>query len=273
MQTLHLTSDGAYTNLALLLSDQCPFSIKIAVFEGRTPAIFKNRIEIMGSVLEQARQAIEFLDRYNATHAIIGKLKRIETRDYPPEALREAVLNAIVHRDYALSAATLIYVYTDRIEIASAGGAVPGFSFTEMMQGYSSLRNNNLGNIFYRLGLIEAYGTGIPRIMGAYENSNHRPKIDAGTTIFRVTLPNLNFQEESKPKENDVVSKQSSLLADRLKKIEDQYGYEQCFDRKDLEKLFGLSTPTVIGLLRKLKEKGGIEDVRRGRQYLYRVKT
>lgn len=82
-------------------------------------------------------------------------------RDYPPEAIREALLNAIVHRDYSFSSATLIRIFEDRIEFVTIGGLVKGIVLDDVMLGVSALRNQYLANIFYRLRLIEAYGTGI----------------------------------------------------------------------------------------------------------------
>lgn len=77
------------------------------------------------------------------------------------EALREALLNAIVHRDYSISSSTLISIFDDRIAIVTIGGLVRGVSFEDIMLGVSVLRNQHLANVFYRLKLIEAYGTGM----------------------------------------------------------------------------------------------------------------
>ena len=84
------------------------------------------------------------------------KLLRIDRRDYPEEALREALMNLLVHRDYAFHASGLISVYTDRIEFVSIGGLLPGILLEDVMAGVSVCRNQNLANVFYRLRLIEA---------------------------------------------------------------------------------------------------------------------
>ena len=85
-------------------------------------------------------------------------------RDYPPEAIREALFNAIVHRDYSFSGATLISIFEDRIEFVTIGGLVKGITLDDVKLGIPVLRNQHLANIFYRLRLIEAYGTGILKI-------------------------------------------------------------------------------------------------------------
>ena len=87
--------DGAFTNLGLLLSDQCTHTSKLAVFEGATKTVFKDRNEFSGSLLKQLEDIFSYIDRFNRTRAEFSGLKRIDMRDYPPEAVREALLNAI----------------------------------------------------------------------------------------------------------------------------------------------------------------------------------
>lgn len=91
--------DNTYTNLGLILSDECPYTIKIAVFEGNIKTIFKDRYEFNGSMIKQLEEAYNYIDRYNSTKAEFKGLNRIDIRDYPIEAIREALLNAVVHRD------------------------------------------------------------------------------------------------------------------------------------------------------------------------------
>lgn len=111
-----MNSEGIYTNLGLLLADQCIHTIKLAVFEGTTKAIFKDRREVGGSLLRQLSEAYEYIERYNRIHAEFQSLYRIDKRDYPEEAIREALLNALVHREYSFSDSILISIFDDRIE-------------------------------------------------------------------------------------------------------------------------------------------------------------
>ena len=103
-------TDGTYTNLVMLLSDQCVHTIKMAVFEGSKKIVFHDRKELTGSLLQQLEDAYAYIDSYNRTRAEFVGLDRIGTRDYPAEVLREALLNAIVHRDYSISSFTLIRI-------------------------------------------------------------------------------------------------------------------------------------------------------------------
>lgn len=125
--------------------------------------IFKDRREFGGSLMKQMNDIYEYIDFRNQTRATIEKLSRIDVRDYPEIAVREALLNLLVHRDYSYSASALISLYDDRIEFVSIGGLMPGIDLEDVLAGLSVCRNQNLANVFYRLHLIEAYGTGLTK--------------------------------------------------------------------------------------------------------------
>jgi ATP-dependent DNA helicase RecG len=195
MKTLGLISiDNMFTNLGLLLSEQCIHTVKVAVFSGTSKSEFKDRREFGGSLLKQITAIYEFIDLLNKTKAEFEGLERIDHRDYPEEALREALLNSIVHRDYSYSGSTLINIYDDRIEFVSIGGLVKGISLNDITLGISQTRNEKLASVFYRLKLIEAYGTGIIKIMDSYASSRQKPVLKASDNAFSITLPNLNFK-------------------------------------------------------------------------------
>lgn len=255
MRTLRMIGeDGMYTNLAFLLSDQCAHSLKMAVFEGGRKSVFKDRLELSGSLLAQLDGAYEFIDRFNRTRAEFDGLDRIDRRDYPPEAVREALLNALVHRDYSFSAPTLISVFDDRIEFVSVGGLVKGLSMDDLRLGVSILRNPNLANIFYRLRLIEAYGTGMLKINECYEDALQKPKIEASSHAFKVTLPNVNFGAESVVEKVPVHRERAK--EERVRVIEELCRENGYVTRKDLEKAFEISQATAVLLLRKLTGDG-----------------
>lgn len=193
MRTLGIIgSDGLYTNLGLLLSDQCTHTIKFAIFSGTKKGQFKTRKEIDGSVLRQMYSAFDFLSLANNLTATFSGLDRIEQYDYPEEVLREAMLNAIVHRDYSFSGSIIVNIYDDRIEFVSLGGIMPGLRTEDLFLGISQPRNIKLADVFYRLKHIEAYGTGLRRIMQHYEDFEVKPSIEATHGAFLLTLPNMN---------------------------------------------------------------------------------
>ena len=194
MRTLGVVgADGLYTNLGLLLSDQCTHTIKFAVFNGTTKGEFRTRREMEGSLMRQMRAAFDFLSLSNNLAATVSGLDRIEQYDYPEIAVREAMLNAIIHRDYGFSGSIIVNLYDDRIEFVSLGGLMPGLRAEDLFVGISQPRNEKLANVFYRLKHIEAYGTGLRLIMQCYEDFEVKPEITATHGAFMLTLPNMNY--------------------------------------------------------------------------------
>ena len=256
--------DGTYTNLGMLLSDQCTHTIKMAVFEGSKKSVFKDRKELTGSLLEQLDDAYTYIDQFNHTRAEFEGLDRIDKRDYPAEALREALLNALVHRDYSVSGSTLISIFDGRIEFVTIGGLVRGISYDDIMLGVSALRNKRLANVFYRLKLIEAYGTGIMKINECYADLPVKPIIEVSNNAFKITLPNINFQEEM----HEVVVKN-----ERMKMVISLLWKKDSIVRKDVDDLLGVSQSTSSILLREMLDSGLLVKEGKGRSLKYRLKT
>lgn len=264
MKTLKLlNNDGIYTNLGLLLSEQCKHTIKVAVFQGTDQSVFKDRREFSGSLFKQLNEVYEYIDIHNQTQSTFNKLLRIDTRDYPEDALREALLNLMVHRDYGFQASALISIYEDRIEFVSVGGIVSGIDLEDIMMGISVCRNQNLANVFYRLQLIEAYGTGIRKILNAYHDVKQKPEIQHTQNAFKIILPNRNQSLERK-EEYEVLSKTEQQIIELMK----QNGK---LSRKEIETKLELSTSTVLRLLKKLTEKNLVVQNREGRKVNYHL--
>ena len=186
-----------YTNLGVLLSDECPFSIKCAIFEGKNDIKFKDRKEFTGSVLKQANDVYDYLNIYNRISSNIVGLERIDIRDYPEYALREAILNAIIHRDYNYTGSILSSLYDDHFELTSLGSLVKGLAIDDLYFGVSQTRNPNLADIFYRLRYVESFGTGIKRIIETYENYDKKPLLLCSENAFKITLYNVNYEEKA----------------------------------------------------------------------------
>lgn len=262
MQTLKLiNTDGIYTNLALLLSDQCVHTIKAAFFQDTDQSIFKDRHEFTGSLMQQLNDVYSYIDLRNQTRATFDKLRRIDTRDYPEVAVREALLNVLVHRDYGFSASALISIYSDRIEFVSVGGLLPGIDLEDVMMGLSVCRNQNLANVFYRLELIEAYGTGIRKIMKAYENAGKTPVIETTNHAFKITLPNMNYRTEA-DKSRIVMDTDEEQIIDFVRK-------NGGITRANAEALLEISAPTALRLLKKMVEKGLLVRHSKGKSSKY----
>lgn len=258
MQTLGLVSpDGIYSNLALLLSDQCSSLIKAATFAGSDKTDFQDRREFSGSLFRQLEDVYAYLDLRNRTSATFDGLYRVDKRDYPEEAVREALLNSIVHRDYSYSAATLISVYDDRIEFVSVGGLPMGITTEDIMLGLSVCRNPKLAAVFYRLKLIEAYGTGIPKIMNAYADCAVKPKIEVTPNAFKITLPNLNS------------AAQSSGISTAEGKIMAFVAENGRILRSEADKLLHVSASTSGRILKRMVADGFLRQEGEGRNTVY----
>ncbi len=266
MKTLGIIQDDEqYSNLALLLSEQCEHTIRIAVFEDKTKNIFKDRYEFTGSLLQQMNDCYAFIDRYNSTQSTFDGLRREDDRDYPINAIREALLNSLVHRDYAFSASALISIYADRIEFVTIGGLVKGLSQKDIMLGVSMLRNKNLANIFYRLKLIEAYGTGIPKIMESYDDNAHKPLIEISDNAFKITLYNTHFEEKIKIELHENLSEKEKKILKLLQK-------EGTLKRVEIQTELSISQPSAINYLKSLQKKKIIISKGNGRNIQYELK-
>ena len=272
MKTLKLIGeDGLYTNLALLLSDQCETTTKVAIFQGIDKEIFRDRKEFSGSILKQLEEVYRFISLLNKTKATFSGLNRIDTKDYPEEAVREALLNSIVHRDYSFSGSNLINIYEDRLEIVSLGGLVNGLELKSIFLGISQSRNPNLAAVFYRMRLIESYGTGIGKIERAYKSCQMQPKFETAKGVFRVTLPNTNEEGSSEDHMKINVESEPSLSAQKAQIL--QFAKENgSITRKEVEKLLSAGTTKAFRLLRELCEAGELSKEGNGRQSHYVAK-
>ena len=271
MHSLQLISeDGTYNNLALLLSDQCPHSLKIAVFQGSSKSIFLDRREFTGSLLQQLDEASAYMALNNRLHAEFQGLERIDKNDYPPEALREALLNIIVHREYGINGPALISIFDDRMEFVNIGGLVQGMTLEDVLLGISALRNKHLADVFYRLHLIEAYGTGLLKIKEGYVDSKLEPLIEATGNAFKITLFNINFPKSTKRylcvKESQAVygskAKKEKMVMETIAKL-------GSVSRKDIQDILGISQATAIVLLRSMLKEGKLKKEGAGRYQRY----
>ena len=252
--------DGYYTNAALLLSDQCGHIIRCAVYEGTGKNKFKTRKEFSGSILKQMDDAYSFLSLNNNLRATFDGLRRIDHADYPEEAMREALVNAVVHRDYDYSGSIIINIYDDRMEFISLGGLVKGLTLADIRGGVSQSRNAVIANVFYRLELIESYGTGIQKILESYAGCGIEPKFAPAPASFVVTLPNRNTAETTAS--DPGLSREENILRLMAK--------QGAVTRKDVEQLLGCSSFPANKALAALVEQGKIvkTGAARGTKYV-----
>lgn len=191
LKSLNLYSNQeGYNHAAELLADQNDFpGIDIARF-GDSINIIKKRVTFSHeSVLCEMEEALKiYRDTYQYEEIEGAERKKISL--IPEEAFREALANALIHRTWDVHAQTRVLLFPDRAEISSPGGLVSGISKEEYLRGnISVLRNPILGNIFYRLHMVEILGTGILRIRAAYEKYLKQPVFEVFENSIKVTLP------------------------------------------------------------------------------------
>ncbi|MEE8733373.1 MAG: ATP-binding protein [Eggerthellaceae bacterium] len=191
LKTLGLYSEqGGYNNAAALLADVNDFpGIDMAQF-GATISIIRRRLTSAGkSVLQEYEDAIRLFRECYRYEEVAGATRQFVTL-LPEEAFREAIANAIAHRTWDVPAHIRVSMFDDCIEVASPGGLPAGISEQEYLNDTVSIRRNPaLASVLYRLGIIEAFGTGIHRIREAYEKSLTKPRFSITENSITVTLP------------------------------------------------------------------------------------
>ena len=277
-RTLGIVRNGLYTNLGLILSDQCLHTVKVAVFGDDAKTIFKDNKEFGGSVFEQLEGAFDYLMLCNRTVSEIKGLERVEKQDYPEAALREALLNALVHRDYSFSGSIIVNVNEKEIEFISLGGLLPGLSPDDIRSGISQTQYKTLAEVFHRLRLIEGYGTGIRRIFGLYSECLLQPRIEVTPNTFKIVLPNMNVAssvvyDSSVSANNPFVSERPApYTTGQMQRIVDFIKEKGRITDLEIETLLGLKKTRAFTIAKRMRDMGLIEAVGRGDGKVYVLK-
>lgn len=204
LKTLNLYSnENGYNNAAGLLADKNHFpGIDIVKF-GENISIIQKRSTFENiSILDVYDRTMQvFKDYYQ--YEVIQGAERKKMEKIPEEAFREAIANALIHRAWDVEARIRVMMFDDRLEVISPGGLLSGISETEYLSGrISVLRNRNLANVFYRLGFVEIFGTGITRIKQLYEDSVRKPDFEVTENTIKIILPvfeeNFNLTDDER---------------------------------------------------------------------------
>ena len=259
LKTLNLYDNvNGYSNAAGLLADKNHFpGIDIVKFGENISVIQKRGTFENMSVLAAYEKSIEvFRDYYE--YEVIQGADRKKVEKIPEAAFREAIANALIHRAWDVEAQIRVSMYDDRIEIASPGGLPAGITEKEYLDGkLSVLRNRNLANVFYRLGFVEIFGTGIARIKQIYEDALIKPDFEVSENAIRIVLPLL---EENADLTEDERAVYKVLSKTMLKPISEIAPYVS----------FGRSK--TAQLLKEMVQKGVVmvEGKGRGTKYVIR---
>lgn len=198
LESLQLMIAGQLNNAAIVLFGtrfqpeypQC--QLKMARFKGTDRHEFLDSDLIYGNVFELLEKGMLFVRRHLPVAAKIepGKVERVETPLIPFDAIREALINSLCHRDYSVYGGSIgLAIYDDHMEIFNNGGLLPGVTLEKIKSGFSQLRNTVIANVFYRCNLIEKWGRGIPVIThSCVASGDPEPEFISDEIEFKVVF-------------------------------------------------------------------------------------
>lgn len=259
LKTLNLYDDvNGFNNAAGLLADKNHFpGIDIVKF-GENISIIQKRITFENtSVLGIYEKALSVFRDYYQYEVIQGADRKMVEK-IPEAAFREAIANALIHRVWDVDLQIRVSMFDDRIEVVSPGGLPSGITKDEYLSGkLSVLRNRNLANVFYRLGFVEIFGTGITRIKQIYSEALTKPGFEVSENAIKIILP---IYEESTNLTEDEKVVYKLLSKNMLKSMSEIAPYIS----------FGKSKTTK--LLKDMEQKGVITIDGKGKGTKYRIK-
>lgn len=259
LKTLNLYDDvNGFNNVAGLLADKNHFpGIDIVKF-GENISIIQKRITFENtSVLDIYEKALSVFRDYYQYEVIQGADRKMVEK-IPEAAFREAIANALIHRVWDVDSQIRVSMFDDKIEVVSPGGLPSGITEDEYLSGkLSVLRNRNLANVFYRLGFVEIFGTGITRIKQIYSEASVKPSFEVSENAIQIVLP---VYEESTNLTKDEKVVYKLLSRNMLKSMSEIAPYIS----------FGKSKTTK--LLKDMEQKGVIAIEGKGKGTKYRIK-
>ena len=173
----------------LLGKDEFLSHIQCGMFKGKTRAVFVDKREYSGPLWQQIDDSFQFVLRNIHLGAKLEGIYRKDIYELPPDSIRELIINAVMNCSYLQSSHIQVAIYDDRLEITSPGGLMPGVTLDKMREGYSKIRNRALAHAFSYMNLIEAWGSGIPKLLEAMKEYGLRePEFQDLEIGFRINL-------------------------------------------------------------------------------------
>lgn len=262
LKKYELTKGGAITNGCYLLfasGDVLLSTIEAGRFSQDT--IVQDSTTIRSDLFAEVDAALAFIRKHlNRSYIITGDKQRTERWDYPLEALREIVVNMIVHRDYMDASDSLIKVFNDRIEFFNPGRLLEGLSIEQLVSGnyISAIRNKQIATVFKEAGIIEKYGSGIKRIleaMRAYGSPD--PLFEEIQNGFRVTV----FKTTQKTTQNGSEKSSEKNSEKSSEKVLALINKNRLISAAEIAVKIGLTSRAVEKILAKLKANGKIKRI------------
>ncbi len=263
----YLTVGGA---LIIGRNDVFEFSrISCARFKGKDLSTmeFIDRKECDGPLYEQVECAVKFAMMYIEKTGKISGTRRYDDYAVPIEALREAIVNAVVHRDYSITGSDIkLAIFDDRVEITSPGGLPGNLDVDLIKEGRSEIRNRVIARFFKEIGYIEQWGTGIRRIIDTCKEMGLKePVFIDDARFFKVIIYKV---AESAGKVPESAGKVPENVRDVVVEYARETGYVR---RKDIERILNVKERRAREILRRLVEEGILQPVGRGRNRVYKL--
>ena len=240
------TPEGKYNYAAYLLADNNSVSIKLAKYEGIDKDELIENVEFgYCSIIKATNSILDKLEVENRTFVrITGAAERLQRQMINKTALREALINAMVHNDYTSEVPPVVEIYSDRLTITSYGGLVQGLSVEEFFAGRSMPRNRELMRVYKDLKFVEQLGSGIRRILKVYDES-----------IFKMSD---NFLEISFPFKSDYYNESSQKSSQKIIELINE---NKSITTEDMANHIGISRRAIAKQITKLKKEGIIERI------------
>ena len=266
--------------------------VQCGVFKGSTKAIFVDRREFSGTPQKLIEESYQYVLRNIHMGARFKGVYRQDVYEIPPDAIRELIVNAIVHRSYIDRSSIQIAIYDDRLEITSPGRLPMGQTIERMKQGYSKIRNEALASAFEYMGYIEHWGSGILRVMqevrdaglpepeflggdtdlriNIYRNESEIVSDDGITTgLRRDSLSDDGVDEESISKTSIIASADTTVVPSQKERILDALRNNASISISDAIRILGVQERQAQRILKSLIEEGNAVKIGAGRATRY----
>lgn len=258
------------TNGLVLLSTNNYFDqaiIKCARFKGNTINEFIDQKEFSGPLYEQVENTMLFAKQYIAKAGKITELQRIDTYEISMIAIREAIVNAVVHRDYSIQGTPIYFaIFDNRIEITSPGSLPNSIELTSLENGRSEIRNKSIARLFKEIQFIEQWGTGIKRIISECKNNGlEKPLFEELANSFKITI-------HKKIESNTITkvdTKNRSVNVNNMQNIIDYLTTHPTITSKVVRENFDLKETASINILRKMCDEHILLPVGNGKNRHY----
>lgn len=264
------------TNAGLLLSDQNPLKqskIVCTRWKGLNKGIIAEDAiddkEYNGSIIALLENADSFIKNNSKMSWKVVGMERQELEEYPITARREAIVNALIHRDYQILGAEIhIDMFDDRLEITSPGGMFDGSLIQNLeIKNIPSMRRNIvIADIFSRLHYMDRRGSGLSRILESYNDSIQKPKFISDSLSFTVMFPNKGYYKTNEMDENKNIVSDSDLFfiqlyksiqntnirnstINQIRNIFEKMGYNNMFSREDIKNILNIKDTRATNLI------------------------